>query len=167
MLTLVATACSKDLSKDKAKEILSKQHETHPVAYCGLKNSLLEEKPGIFSASLNDDACVTQLKEIGALTSVGCIKNYSSGGCMTYGFKLGPKTLVEHGTWIECGKRTFGDVTSVTTEGKKATVKFTHVFTLDDTRWKLSACILQPHETGETEASAVFLRDDSGNWTAQ
>lgn len=168
-LAIVATACSKDLSKDKAKELLAKRYRERPALYCGLKNGVIEEKPGVFSAGLNDDVCISQLQKVGAVISVGCVAEYTAGGCKAYGFKLGPTAFVERRNelWTECGRRTFGDVTSITTEGKKATVKFTRSYELDDTSSKLSACIIKPLQAGESEGSSVFVQDDSGNWTEQ
>jgi hypothetical protein len=165
-MVVLLSGCS-GLSKGDAREALAKRFSESPTAYCKLRDSVSEEKPGLYAASGTAKPCLDQLKKVGALVAGGCATTYSSGECMYEGFKEGPKGLIKKGRWvyIACGTRTFGDVTSISTEGKTAKVKFTRTFKLDDTKSELSECVLDPISDGEGEGTTTFKQDDGGNWS--
>ena len=65
-----------------------------------------------------------------------------------------------------CGTTTYIGITSITTEGNKATVKYEREAQLDDALLSaVSACIIVKTEAGKQERSRTFVRDDSGKWS--
>ncbi len=65
-----------------------------------------------------------------------------------------------------CGKKQLGEVTSVSTEGKKATAKYTRTITRDDALTKkLSDCAIDGPKAGTEDQSRGFIKDDDGNWS--
>jgi len=71
---------------------------------------------------------------------------------------------------VPCGTRSLGEITSITTEGKTAVVKYNRIknYKLQDVNNTIPACALNTTEAskeeGTIEVTATFKQDDNGNW---
>lgn len=165
-MILVLTACS-GMSKGKAKDMLQKRYDEDKSLYCSLKRAVAQEKGGVYSGP--EKTCIKQLAKAGLVSDTGCAQHFAAdpSDCMTWGFKPAKATISKN-VWLKfpCGTKTLGEVKSVTTEGKKATVKYTRTFKLDDgATAELTDCVLDPIQEGESEGTATLKQDDSGNWS--
>jgi hypothetical protein len=167
VLSIITTAagCS-SMSKGKAKELLQKRFDADGAVYCNVLGGV-SEKNGAQSGLEN--ACVAQLTSAGFATPAGCSDARRDGTCapMSLAFKPGKASVKGGAVKVPCGTKTLGEVQSVTTEGKSATVRYTRTFKFDSTKSTLSACEFVPLSEGEGEGKAVFKQDDSGDWIEQ
>lgn len=164
-LPLALTACS-GMSKGKAKDLLQKRFDDDGNVYCRLRDQLSQQEGGVWGGL--EKACIEQLASAGFVTDTGCAEHFESrsSGCLTWGFKPA-KSNIEKNKWLAfaCGAKTLGEVKSVTTEGKRATVKYARTFKLDQTKASLTSCVIAPLQEGEREGTATFVQDDSGDWS--
>jgi hypothetical protein len=88
-----------------------------------------------------------------------------SGGLIRFDLTDSSRWYSDH-VMLTCGTTAFGSVVSVTTSGNRAQVKFQRMDTLDRTALdKLKDCTVNVGTDGQVNITAVFQRDDSGNWS--
>jgi hypothetical protein len=70
------------------------------------------------------------------------------------------------GLEFACGQLKFTGVTSITTDGNKATAKYERDVVLDSQLISgLSSCMVDKPEEGKKERERQFSRDDAGKWS--
>ena len=113
--------------------------------------------------------CIAQLEKAEILIPGECLDRGCSGGCCKRAVKPGSKArATEKGlVTFACGKFNVLGVSSVTTQGNKATVKFSREFVADvAVLGPVGDCRLQIPDKGRAEKTWEFTRDDDGNWRA-
>ena len=152
-------ACSGKLSASKAEQLIKEKYfGSHDELTCTLASTVSEAPGGKYTAIVATPTCMKVLAELGHVTA-------ASGTT----FKPGPKASIDR-VWLDfpCGRRTYGDITSITTDAgeKSATVKYTRTAKVDQAVMsKLSVCALRdPPTDGEAEREVKFAKDDSGTW---
>jgi len=171
VLTVVAPACSKDLSQGRANEILKEWFaKGQGKAWCTWRASgacPIEVSPGRWACDAEqpfDRPCLLRLEGQGIIELGECLE----GGCGTqvvtprgHDAELGPAIS------FSCGTVEFLGVSAVRTDGNKATVKYRKRVVLDqEIIGQVSPlCRLSWFEPGETEQSCEMRRDDAGNWS--
>jgi hypothetical protein len=173
-MTFWTVGCG-NLSKEKAREILQQKHyDQDNNVNCEWKEFVSQESSGItVHYSVSDTSDTSKITDsMKALSSLGVIKNVecvdrSRSGCLKAQFDLGPSTSVQGARMsLPCGTKTLGEVTSVATEGKTATVRYKRTVKLNHNVIEaLSALILDIPKEGEEELARKFVKDDDGNWS--
>lgn len=103
----------------------------------------------------------SQLARVGGCHSEGC------GSCCERLIEATSKARLEKsagGLAFTCGQMKLTRITSIITEGNKATVKFEREVTLDPLVAELTKCTLTKPDTGLKERDREFVRDDAGTW---
>jgi hypothetical protein len=165
--------CGK-LSKDQARQIIqTTYYDKDDNAYCAWSPGDRHRKdPPTVLSFVSQDAqpCVKELAAAGVLTEKDKPKPvpYELGGGTLYSYTLaGSAYYAKDGNLqVPCGKKKLGEVVSVSSEGTKATVKYTRTFTMDAALLgKISDCELTSKPTpGDSTETMRFRRDDDGKW---
>ncbi len=170
---LLLAACGK-LSKSDAHDIIqSTYYDKDDNAYCSWlpedrhKNDPTKDAKVLEFVSTDSEACVTELAAAGVLKAKAPPQPWYGGG-KVYSYALvGSAYYAKDGTLqVPCGKKKLGDVSSVSTEGNKATVKYARTFTVDTALLgKLEDCTFTDKpKPGESDETMKFRRDDDGKW---
>lgn len=170
---LLLAACGK-LSKSDAHDIIqSTYYDKDDNAYCSWdpedrhKNDPTKDPKVLEFVSNESEACVAELAAAGVLKEKSPPHAWISGG-KVYSYTLvGSAYYAKNGTLqVPCGKKKLGEVSSVSTDGKKATVKYSRTFTVDTSLLaKLDDCTFRDKpKPGESTETMLFRRDDDGKW---
>jgi hypothetical protein len=173
-LGLSTVGCG-NLSKGKAREILQKQHyDNDNEVNCTWKEPVSQEGSGAakhYTVTTPSDNLrlldwMKALDSLGVIKSAECVDKWR-GVCTKAMFELGPKGSVDGVRMsFPCGTKSLGEVTSVTTEGKTATVRYWRTVKLNPTTiGRLSDLALDVPKEGEEELTRKFVKDDDGDWT--
>lgn len=157
--------CSNNLTKEQARQLLNDSYYAiDDNAYCSL-DALITSKGGSGKTAtyefIRDDEmrkCGKELVASGIIVPADDLFTLGDGVSLTRGDKL---------QW-PCGKKTLGEVTSISTSAdkKKASVRYKRSVTLDAAMKKgLADCKVDGSE-GEREETMEFSCDDDGKWTA-
>lgn len=167
-LGMLLTACG--LSKSDARAIIEKENYSDAVVTCQFTDFTTNGSGAgqTFESSRESRYCVWAMGRADVLDAPPCEK--PSGGICDYApFKLknGATYKESQGSLrFPCGTKSLGEVLSVTTEGKKARVRYKRTVTLDKAKLeKLQSCSLKIPKDGEEEVTIEFTKDDDGNWT--
>lgn len=166
VLWLGLAGCGK-LSKSEAEEQIKKEYfDNDDALLCTWLGAGSVTAGGLGKATvldtLDDQACVHGLEAERALVVVETDSRLS-----TTSFRPGPNGRFIRGSFeFKCGTRSFKEITSITTEGSKATVKFIRTAHVDaSTMQRVATCKLSdPPVDGDAERTVVFTKDDSGTW---
>ena len=103
---------------------------------------------------------------LGILRAVGCADETCSRNMYVLGQGV-DLTRSTHAVQFVCGRKALGDIISVTTEGKKATVKYNIVFSRNQGQaHTLRDCQIDGPLDGQAAWTAVFNHhDDDGRWS--
>jgi hypothetical protein len=164
-----------NLSKGKAREILQKQHyDNDNEVSCTWKEPVSQEGSGAakrYSVTTSSDNprlldWMKALGGLGVIKSAECADKWR-GVCTKAVFELGSKGSVEGVRMsFPCGTKSLGEVISVATEGKTATVRYRRAVKLDpNIIVKLSNLALDVPKEGEEELTRKFVKDDDGDWS--
>lgn len=114
-------------------------------------------------------SCVSGLMQAGLASQGRCTSDGCTTGCCdrevvaTEKSHFGVKPI---GLKFACGELKFIGVTSITTDGNKATAKYEREVVLDSQLISaLSTCKLDKPEEGKKERERQFSRDDAGKWS--
>lgn len=172
VLGLTLAACSKNLSKEKAREVIQKNHyDKDDNMYCSWREVVQREgasdKEAVFWPILPDGKkqCLSALATAQVVKDLGC----RDKRCEEHRYALGSKgdSFTKGGfPQFACGKKKLGDVLSVTTEARKATVKYRRTFIRDEALTKaLAGCDIDGEKSGDEEQTMKMKQDDDGNWS--
>jgi hypothetical protein len=179
---LVLTACGR-LSKTQAHDLIQMTYGNGDTVSCSWDNPPMrlssknpsgfrEEDVGgtdfWFGAVTSDE----QRKCIDALAAAGLMRETAKGG-PPFKYELVGAAVVKEVKYgmeapalrFPCGKRGL-EVTSITTSGNTATVRYTRSITRDAALSRvLAACSIDESPSGVTE-TMTLTRDDDGKWSA-
>ena len=163
--------CSSDLKldKDTAEKILKEKELGGGAVECTWQNPTLKTaNQWTFNDYDEHGVCGAQLVKAGLATTGACLSD-GCGGCCGRFISPTTKTRLDEkkrGLAFTCGQIKLVGVTSIITEGNKATVKYDREVILDSQLLStLSACKLDKPEEGKKERERSFVRDDAGNWS--
>ena len=128
-------------------------------------------KDWTFSDFDTDGKCAAALEKAGLAKRGACITPGCGGatGCCSRALELAGTSAWssgDNGLWFPCGAMKFLKVTSVTTEGNKATIQYEREFTADSAiLTSVSDCKLVQPEAGRRVRERKASRDDAGNWS--
>ena len=152
--------CSGKLSTSKAEQLIKEKYFGDKDALTCDWGETIQTLPGgkysLFGPPRGGNPCMKALGEVGALANVAGL-----------GFQPGPKGSIDAATLqFTCGRRVFGSINSIATEGNAATVKYTRATVTDKgVIGKVSACALRDApKDGDLEREIKFVKDDGGNW---
>ncbi len=173
---LLLSACGK-LSKDDARAMMqAKFYDKEDNIYCVWAGGVVHDEGGsgatkrfsFMSPSDAEKSCIKELTSAAILRQSDCVKTYYGvPTCDVEGYTLGRGVDFTRTNAIQfvCGKKKLGDVVSIITEGKKATVKYSRTITRDDAlSAKLTDCTLDGQKAGSEEQTREFRKDDDGAW---
>jgi hypothetical protein len=179
----LSMGCGK-LSKDDARAMLQAKYFKSDSAYCTWDGGNLgdrskrEPKSRTFSfiseskEDLIDKDCVEEMVASGILQKKGepidlWKVHIGSGFSYVYGLADGVEITKAGNIQFPCGKVKLDGVTSISTEGKKATVAYVETITRDDEQTKkLAHCRkVEGPTSGTQERTWEFLQDDDGKWS--
>jgi hypothetical protein len=179
----ISMGCGK-LSKDDARVKLQAKYYETDDAYCTWDGGNLgdrskrEPKSRTFSfvseskEDLIDKDCVEEMVAVGMLKKKGepidlWKVHMGSGYSYVYGLADSVEITRTGDIRFPCGKVKLDGVTSISTEGKKATVTYVETITRNDEQMKkLAACRKVDGATsGTKERTWEFLQDDDGKWS--
>ena len=165
-LSLLVTGCSRNLSKEKATEILMNEIYSKSGDCTWSAVSRRNENDLQFSTLKDDnESCAINLQKVGFISVGPCI---SMSGGMCFAKKVSPiAPAKEENDQISfpCGTFEGVKVTSVTTTENKAKAKINRSFRLEENIIKqISNCKIEKPNVGESEIERTFTRDDSGTW---
>jgi hypothetical protein len=171
---LLAAGCGK-LNKEDARAMLeARYYEKDDNAYCSAKGLVQRDEGGsgltkrfsFMSPSDAEKACIGEMTTAGIVRRGDCI-THGWNTCDVYAYTLGAGADFTQNGLIQftCGKRRLGDVVSISTEDKKAIVKYGHTVVRDEALGaKLPDCALDGAKPGEYELTRTFRKDDDGKW---
>jgi len=129
----------------------------------------LTKRFSFMSPSNAEEKCIDEMTTAGLVRRGDCVKTYYRvPTCEVYSYTLGPGVDFTKSGLIQfpCGKRKLGDVVSISTEDKKAVVKYGHTVVRDEAlAAKLPDCALDGAKPGGYELTRTFRKDDDGKWT--
>lgn len=163
-VVVVVPACSKALSKDRAKALLD---ATVTPVTCTTEGKVsydarLGPWGGITSVIGENEQCQTQLAAAHVVKLVA-----DGGGSPFYRWTLvGTDTQLDNDRRLmfRCGIEIISEVSSISTEGKRARVKYI-VHTEQAMMSPLAACSLLGLPTADKPKSATLVQDDDGKWS--
>jgi hypothetical protein len=163
--------CSNKLDKETAEKVLMKEEFSSGTVECTWRvPTLRTAKEWTFGDYDEGRECAAQLVKAGLATEGECL-DYGCGGCCRRVISATTKSRLdekEHGLVFTCGQIKLVGVTSIVTEGNKATVKYDREVTLDSRLLStLSACKLDKPEEGKKNRERILVRDDAGNWSVR
>lgn len=171
-ILVFAVGCSKNLSKERAREVIQKTHyDKDDNVYCEWKEVLTRQGASDKDAIFWPIDAASAKTCLGALTAAQVLKDRGCRDqrCDEHRYSIGPKgDSLTKGDFVQfaCGKKKLGDVVSVTTEGRRATVKYRRTFARDEELSKaLAACDIDGPKGGEAEQTMKMKQDDDGNWS--
>ncbi len=166
-LFLAATACG-SLSKEDAETVILTEvygdddgrAATCTTQYLGAEGS---GKDLHYKPHETDLGCARALVSAGLLRPAKCVP---AGDVCQKTFVLGADAKNSNGqVKFKCGGKMMGDVLSVTTEDRRATVKYDRTLVPDSNLLdSLGACKISKGTAGKSEFTAVLLKDDDGEW---
>ena len=169
-LGVALTGCG--LSKSDAHEIIKQEnYDKDSNVYCEFSefSSTGSGAKQAFESSYGANYCVWALGRAGVVDAPSC-EDSRGKVCERAPFKLKGETSISERTGrllFPCGTKRLGEVLSVTSEGKKAKVRYKRTVTLDqDLLKKVEQCTLKTPTTGEEELTIQFSKDDDGKWTS-
>lgn len=170
IVCLQPVACRSDrLDPERAKELVAAHIDeatwcswTEPSRATDTKWAFVETDPIMKCAASLANA---GLLDIGACVETGfggCFKREVSAG-KSYSASLDEEA---RGLRFRCGETKLVAVTSIITDGSKATIKYERDFVPNETLLtKVEACKLDKPASGRHQRERVAVRDDAGNWS--
>lgn len=161
--------CSEKLDTATAERLIAQDYASRDGARCTWRNpvQVTNEIWGFMPFEPATAACAEQLADAGLL-EIGPCHEGGCGDCCKQLLKAkGDAVFVTSrpaGLDFKCGDIELGGVTSISTEGNKATVKFRRTFKPGPILEQLSACKLERPIAGTAESTREFRRDDAGRW---
>ena len=179
---LMLTACGR-LSKTQAHDLIQRSYGNDDTVSCSWENPpmrLSTKDPSGFRESdvggtdfwFGAGASDEQRKCIDALAAAGLMRETAKGG-PPFKYELAGAVVVNEVKYgiaapalrFPCGKRGL-EVTSITTNGNTATVRYTRPITRDAALSRvLTACSIEESPSAATE-TMTLTRDDDGKWSA-
>lgn len=178
-VAVTTMGCGK-LTKENARLMIQEKHFKDNKIECKWKTlvsvtgtgSSVEHTIGYFGEGAEGEKqnkCVNEMIKAGVLSSRKCVEN-NSLGCVKHKIELGAISKMQTNSTVgniefACGTRSLDGINSITTEEKKAKVKFDRTLVLDEALIKaLSDCTLGLPEAGKKERESNFTKDDDGVW---
>lgn len=172
LAVLGAAGCKKSLSKDKAKVILEEKIKADNIALSCLVELPKEWEFTPFGHKNANEVCKKKLKDAGVLA--GALGDEVRGELNCQNGRRGDLRLGIVPSSFECTIRfncgsAEPSVQSVTTEGKRATIRYTKTMSLaqkfkDD--WP-NSCPLVPDFKKEEVKTAIAIQTDDGAWVLE
>jgi len=178
-VVLGCIACSRTLSKEEAKRQLSDKAKEWLPIYCPLNYDLetaysvtLHAQIGIALKSDHNSECMNQLIEAGLAQPAITEEKHKGAELSGILAKDGrSKVKSKDGNtsggkfFVACGSYELGEIKSVTTEGKHASVAYAVKARIDPKTKTLTKCSPGDPEIGKTDLEIPFKQDDEGHWT--
>ena len=166
-ISVLVVGCSNNLDNEKAKKILLEKEFDKPYVECSwVQPSQSTASTYTYSTYIYEiEMCARQLQKEGLVELGYCKSRGCTGGCCSRSIMATTNSRMDGILKFSCGDYRFLKITSIFTEGNKATVKYDREIKLDTKRLNsLSSCILSKPEGGIKERERQFIRDDAGNW---